>query len=71
VGNVLIQHDGQVFPCVDERVISGYFARAVGEQRKFPTFEAALENAREALLHQTRLDAESAGANVMTLDCQI
>jgi N-methylhydantoinase A/oxoprolinase/acetone carboxylase beta subunit len=35
VGNVIIRHEGDVFPSVDGSAITGYFARAVNIQRKF------------------------------------
>jgi len=71
VGNVLIQHDGQVFPCVEGQIISGYYARAASEQRKFPNFADALEHARTTLLRQAGQDAIRAGAHDASLECQV
>jgi N-methylhydantoinase A/oxoprolinase/acetone carboxylase beta subunit len=62
VGNVIIQHEGEVFPCVEGSAITGYFARAARMQQKFSGFDQAVAFAREMLTQQVASDIELAGA---------
>lgn len=71
VGNVIIRHEGDVFPCVEGPAITGYFARAVNMQQKFEKFEEALAFARETLTQQVATDMKMAGAETAQVECEV
>jgi N-methylhydantoinase A/oxoprolinase/acetone carboxylase beta subunit len=70
VGNVVVHLDGEVFPCVEGSSITGYFGRAASVQRKFERVEQALDYARRTLVEQAAAEAQAAGAQSISVDCQ-
>jgi N-methylhydantoinase A/oxoprolinase/acetone carboxylase beta subunit len=69
VGNVVARQEGEVFPCVEGSVITGYFARVVNRQEKFVRFEEALSFARETLTQHVAEEVRTAGAETALVEC--
>jgi len=70
VGNVIIRHEGDVFPCVEGSVITGYFTRVANLQQKFEKYDEALGFAHEKLTQQVAHDIQSAGAEAVLVECE-
>jgi len=71
VGNVVALQTGQVFPCVEGALITGYYARAAHAQKKFASYQEALTYAKEELSRLARREVLAAGASDSQLDCQV
>jgi hypothetical protein len=69
VGNVIIRHEGDVFPCVEGASITGYFSRTMNLQEKFTTYGEALAFAREHLVSQVAAEIRTAGAETAVVEC--
>lgn len=69
VGNVIVRQEGEVFPCTEGQVITGYYARVDSTQRKFNEFEQALVFARQTLSSQVAAEMKAAGAGEAVVEC--
>lgn len=71
VGNVMVRQEGQVYPCTEGTLITGYYGRVPSGQRKFSSYEEALAYVKEALEQQVEMEAGAAGAGNPSVDCQV
>jgi N-methylhydantoinase A/oxoprolinase/acetone carboxylase beta subunit len=70
VGNVFIRKEGEVFPCVEGTLITGYFSRTGSLQQQFESYEEALSFTRESLVHQVTDEISLAGAEAARVECE-
>ena len=63
VGHVIIRGEGEIYPCVEGSVITGYFARVAGTLQKFRQYPEALAFARDCLTRTILEEALAAGGN--------
>jgi len=70
VGNVMTRQTAEVFPCIEGSIVTGYFARLLSEQRKFPGYDQALEYARNTLCEYVAGQVKTAGAVQSEVTCE-
>jgi N-methylhydantoinase A/oxoprolinase/acetone carboxylase beta subunit len=68
VGNIVIQIEGEVFPCVEGSAITGYYARVANSQQKFGRAGEALQSVRESLKSALMKESKSAGAETAGIE---
>ena len=68
VGNVVIQNEGEVFPCVEGSAITGYYARVANSQQKFGRAGEALHSVHESLKSALLEESKSAGAETVAIE---
>jgi N-methylhydantoinase A/oxoprolinase/acetone carboxylase beta subunit len=71
VGHVIIRREGEIYPCVEGSVITGYFARVAGTLQKFRQYPEALAFARECLVNTIKEEALAAGGNHAKVEIEV
>ena len=71
VGHVIIRGEGEIYPCVEGSVITGYFARVAGTLQKFRQYPEALAFARDCLTSTILEESLAAGGNRARVEIEV
>ena len=71
VGNVMVAHEGEVFPRMVGASASGYYARVANLQQWFKHYPEAVQFAQETLERQVAAEAREAGTVNAALHCEV
>jgi N-methylhydantoinase A/oxoprolinase/acetone carboxylase beta subunit len=71
VGHVIIRREGEIYPCVEGSVITGYFARVAGTLQKFRQYPEALAFAKECLTRTINEESLAAGGNHARVEIEV
>ena len=64
----MVQQEGEVYPCVEGQVQTGYYARVGGKQLKFSHLDEAITFTRTSLEETSCRQAKAAGGGELSLE---